>query len=68
MKPSSLNYKISLKHAVKEYIKKEAKSDDYSVKVEEEMYTATEDQARLKIYEDFDDALFGMSVSLKNKS
>lgn len=36
IKPSSLNYKISLKQAVEEFIKKEAKVEDYTIIVEEE--------------------------------
>jgi hypothetical protein len=35
LKPSSLNYKISLKQAVEEFIKKESKIDDFTIVVDE---------------------------------
>lgn len=37
IKPSSLNYKISLKQAVDDFIKKESKIDDYTVVVIDEI-------------------------------
>ena len=35
MKPSSLNYKISLKQAVEEFLKKESKIEDFELVVQE---------------------------------
>jgi hypothetical protein len=35
VKPSSLNYKISLRQAVEEFVKKESKIEDFVVIVEE---------------------------------
>jgi hypothetical protein len=35
VKPSSLNYKIGLKTAVEDFLKKESKIDDYQIVVEE---------------------------------
>lgn len=37
IKPSSLNYKISLRMAVEEFIKKEHKIESFDVDVEEEL-------------------------------
>jgi hypothetical protein len=36
IKPSSLNYKISLRQAVDDFIKKESKIDEYALEVQEE--------------------------------
>ena len=35
VKPSSLNYKISLRSAVEEFVKKESKIDDYQIMVQD---------------------------------
>jgi len=35
VKPSSLNFKISLRQAVEEFVKKESKIEDYQIMVEE---------------------------------
>ena len=56
IKPSSLNYKISLKLAVQEFIKKESKIDNFTVMVMEE---DTIDNNEM------DDALFEVKVTVK---
>lgn len=61
IKPSSLNYKISLKQAVEEYLKKEIKFDDFVVVVEEIDGNPNnpDEDTKAVIWEEFDDALFG---------
>lgn len=62
VKPSSLNYKIGLKTAVEEFLKKENKIDDYQIVVEE-VKTPFQDEsneakALFSLHEDLDDALY----------
>eukprot|EP00347_Sterkiella_histriomuscorum_P020422 403337867 len=71
IKPSSLNYKISLKQGVEEYIKKESKIEDIEIQVEElKLEDDAYDQDKIKqiIVEDFDDILYEMSIQVRNKT
>ena len=52
IKPSSLNYKVSLRLSVEEFVKKEAKIPDFTVKIVEGDNTAS------AIDKELDDALF----------
>jgi hypothetical protein len=69
VKPSSLNYKIGLKTAVEEFLKKESKIDDYQIFVEEcaVQDENTETKALFNLHEDLDDALYQMSVQVLAK-
>lgn len=42
IKPSSLNYKITLKQAVEEFIKKESKMDEYILEIQDEAINLNE--------------------------
>ena len=63
IKPSSLNYKISLRQAVEDFIKKEAKVDNFNVEIQEE-------QPELFAgFDELDDILFrGVAESNKASS
>lgn len=60
LKPSSLNYKISLRSAVEEFMKKESKIEDYQLLVEECSLSDDNNETRtlMNLYEDLDDALY----------
>ena len=56
IKPSSLNYKITLKQAVEDYIKKEAKIEDFEIGVnDEDQFNAIPIGC---LQDEFDDCLF----------
>jgi hypothetical protein len=61
-----LNYKISLRQGVEEFVKKESKIDDYQIFVEE--CSASEEnnetRAMINLHEDMDDALYQMTVQV----
>lgn len=69
VKPSSLNYKIGLKAAAEEFLKKESKIEDYQIVVEE--YASGDDNNDQKVIfnmqEDLDDALYQISVQVLSK-
>lgn len=69
VKPSSLNYKISLKSAVEEFVKKESKIDNYQIHVEECPITeeTSEAKASVVLHEDLEDALYSMNVLVLSK-
>ena len=56
IKPSSLNYKTSLRQAVEDFIKKESKIDDFNIEVEEQQSSLL-----FSLQDDFDDILFDSS-------
>ena len=56
MRPSSLNYKVTLKEAVDSFLKKEAGGDDFVVVVEEEPMWTEGDP--------FDDILFDPGLEI----
>lgn len=62
MKPSSLNYKIGLETAVKEFVKKESKIEDYEIMVEECPFInddlPNEPSNKFNLQEDLDDCLY----------
>lgn len=69
MKPSSLNYKISLRQAVEEFVKKESKIDDYQIMVEEcsiseENANSLPDNKNYNFNDELDDALYQMNVQV----
>lgn len=58
-----MNYKITLREAVGDFLKKEVKINDFQVVVEEE---EVEDQTNSK-YNDLDDAMFDMDIKIGGK-
>jgi hypothetical protein len=60
-----LNYKIGLKQAVEEFVKKEYKTDDFQLMVEE--INSINDKPNdakqaINLQDDFDDALYQINV------
>lgn len=69
MKPSSLNFKISLRQAVEEFVKKESKIEDYQIMVEEcsitdEATTAANNGGAYNFNDELEDVLYQMNVQV----
>jgi hypothetical protein len=63
VKPSSLNFKISLRQAVEEFVKKESKIEDYQIMVEECSITEEYNNNNAFNFQDeLEDVMFQMSI------
>ena len=67
-----MNYKISLRQAVEEFIKKEAKVEDFTIIVEEKnskeqlnKIKANIQEQRIQFYEEMDDCMYSFNFSIK---